>query len=525
MIDEKRKRKKNYKLLFNNLFMEYKKLEQKYDTLRTEIKEKESKNNLSNIHDEKNICIKCGNYKNNFCISENKLKISKLEKLKKSYYNFDNKLLPEIDNIDITDNINKINTLTEDTNMIDIKIIIEFYYIFGKYLNYISENNIKNKESNFLEYIRYSLDTYDKTLYNKSHIYNKVKRCYNFIHELKYNVNEKDIIKLCYKTRLTFNKLYELKEDEYVEFINFLYEKINIYLDIEFYNKVTNKIYIKNRINKKNTTVLLNNYVGNKDYLLKIINKYHYVNKKSKIYDLFGGSLTISNYLHLIYPDNEIFVNEINPDIYNLYKLVKEDKNTFYKIFNQYNTENYIQNFNNLITEHKKSDNIYDKCIIYLLLHIISYNNYVYYDLYGNIKISSLNNKYIKKEIVDILEIETILECFCKYIDKIEINNHDTLSNNYFLDKINCNDLVILDPPYDTINNTNKIYNNSSFSRYNQEQLYLFIKKLHKKGCKIIAFNNNTNYIKKLYNDFNYDIIESYNKFSRKYKKELLIYN
>lgn len=334
MIDEKRKRKKNYKLLFNNLFLEYKKLEQEYANLQMKYKEKEKTEKITDDY----TCLHCKSNSSpkkdkDFCIPENNEKnstkniCSRIERLKKSYYEFDNKLLPEIDNAEIMVNINNINTFTNDANMINIKIIVEFYYIFYKYINYTLEKNIKTQETNFLEYIRYSLDIYDKILYNKSHIYNKVKKCYTFIKKLKgKNILEKDIIILCYKTRLTFNKLYELKEDEINEFIEFLYEKTNIHLDIESYEKVINKIYIKNKTNKKNTQVILNNYSGNKDYLLEIINKYHDVDNETHIYDLFAGSLSISNFFNKIYPKNKIIVNEINSDIYNLYKLIKKDK-------------------------------------------------------------------------------------------------------------------------------------------------------------------------------------------------------
>ena len=110
--------------------------------------------------------------------------------------------------------------------------------------------------------------------------------------------------------------------------------------------------------------------------------------------------------------------------------------------------------------------------------------------------------------------------------NNININNICLLENpDYWLNIINKGDIVILDPPYDILNNENKhyLYN---FDREEQEKLCIFINKLINKNVKVITFNGNTLFIKDLYKNFNFKLIESKTSLNKqKPYKELLIYN
>jgi DNA adenine methylase len=82
-----------------------------------------------------------------------------------------------------------------------------------------------------------------------------------------------------------------------------------------------------------------------------------------------------------------------------------------------------------------------------------------------------------------------------------------------------------LDPPYDILSIQNNHYMNN-FNREEQEKLCIFINKIKQKGVKIITFNGNTLFIKKLYRNFNINIIESKTHINKnKNYNELLIHN
>lgn len=97
-------------------------------------------------------------------------------------------------------------------------------------------------------------------------------------------------------------------------------------------------------------------------------------------------------------------------------------------------------------------------------------------------------------------------------------------NTKYWLERIKPNDLVIIDSPYDSINNSCNRYG-FLFDKQCQEKLYIFINKLNQKGVKLICFNGNTPFIKDLYKNYNQDIINSYSNISRRNKTELIIYN
>lgn len=63
------------------------------------------------------------------------------------------------------------------------------------------------------------------------------------------------------------------------------------------------------------------------------------------------------------------------------------------------------------------------------------------------------------------------------------------------------------------------------FNKSCHEKLYFFIKDLVNKGVQLISFNNDTPFIRNLYNNFNIDIIKRYCQMTHKNKTELFIYN
>lgn len=287
-------------------------------------------------------------------------------------------------------------------------------------------------------------------------------------------------------------------------------------------NKNNNEIQIK-EINIKNNNRRKNcliNYYGTKDYLIETINKNINLDKDGKIYDLFTGSMSVAQGLNKTFPKNNIIVNDNNHFLMNFYKVLKSNKKELIDKINELNTVENINNYQDMLN--KINNNIsYDieKAAIYYILNKISFKGKIYFGINGKINMQKRND-------ISILNLkENIFNEFQKFLSIIEINEIDVLENNdYWLNKINKKDIVILDPPYDSLNNKFNQYG-SIFNKEKQEELFMFVKKIVEKGSKIIVFNNNTSFIRELYKDFNINIINSYSSLSYSNKSEIMIYN
>ena len=71
------------------------------------------------------------------------------------------------------------------------------------------------------------------------------------------------------------------------------------------------------------------------------------------------------------------------------------------------------------------------------------------------------------------------------------------------------NDFVYFDPPYDTLNNSFTSYTEEGFGKKDQERLANVFKELDKKGVKVMLSNHNTDFIKELYDGYNFHIIKA----------------
>lgn len=425
----------------------------------------------------------------------------------KSHYEYYNKYLPERK----FTNFDNFNNNTKCIYINKIKNILEFYEIYEKYKDSIDKESSKS----FYEYIDYNNAYFSMKYF--SNFYEKVKKCYNFVKYFKeIELNDKDMIKLLYKSNITYDKLYKIKGDDY-EYLKLFFKERIYFLHIKSDDQVKfNKTEIKRNTEKE--TLLT--YVGTKHNYLDVIKKHmNNIDENTKIFDLFGGSLSIPYELKKIYPKNDIIVNDANEFLVNFYKELKINDHVLFDKIEKLNTDENIKNYEILleIINNKDSTNI-EKAAVYYILNKISYNGRIYYN---NNKISI--HCYRKKKIN--IPKDKFLK-FSKFLQNIKISNTSLLEKeDYWFEIMKENDILILDPPYDIMNVDNKhyLYN---FNREQQEILYKFINKCKNKNIKLIIFNGDTLFIRKLYKNFNKCIIESRTSINLcKPYKELLLYN
>lgn len=426
-----------------------------------------------------------------------------LKKCKSNYYKFYNKLLPSDlfnnkDEKELGTIFKRINENIISKEKSNVNIIICFYELFNKFI--IFYDNHINKDI-FGKYIKHDNNNYCLNIYNLENFYEKIKRCYEFIKYFKDNLfDDKLIIEVLYKTGISYSKLFKIRKNDYLELKEFFYNKMKVKQNITK-NNIMQSINIDKTIKNKKTIL---NYYESKKYLINIIDKHIasniYIN--SKIYDLFSGSMSIPMGLYDKYPNNKIIINDNNKFLMDFYNVLKNDK------------DKLIEKINN-----NKIKCIVERAAWYYVFNKLAYKGKIYFTKNGNLSM-------IKRNDMSILTLDNaIFDKYSLFLNNVDINCNNILENTYFwINKINENDIVILDPPYHSLNNKFNNYGNI-FGNEEQEKLRMFVKLLIEKGAKVIIFNNNTEFIKDLYQGLNITIINSQSSLSYSNKSEIMIYN
>ena len=92
------------------------------------------------------------------------------------------------------------------------------------------------------------------------------------------------------------------------------------------------------------------------------------------------------------------------------------------------------------------------------------------------------------------------------------LQNVEIKAANYdaCFDKVNDHTFVYFDPPYHPLSDTSSFtgYSVNGFGEAQQTRLKLLCDELDKRGCKILLSNSNASFIRELYNDSRYEIVE-----------------
>lgn len=518
------------------------KWEKKYNKLYIKL-QKKRKNNINNDKIYEGLDFLFQNIEDKYVetiSTEKESQIHILNNMKKNYYIYENKKIPVDSKNEYISNIYKnINNYQEDKNIIDIKIIFEWYKLYD---NYISELE-SNESLIFEDYVKYNKKRFryiEKTL---SRFKNKVYRCFLFIKEIKNHisnyVSDGNLINILKKINVTYSKLYKLKQDYIKELVNFILEKYEIH---------SKKIQMINRkgINKEpealshdiNTKKLLPNtaisYPGNKTRLFKKYGNILNLHDKDCFIDMFGGSLAASLYVRNLYKNINIVAFESNEYLMNFYEILKNNR---LKLFNQ--ITNNISQINKLLSINDKVNYIKNSIIPYMnsfdkdklveaswfyLLIKISFN-FIKYTNDGFLRID-INKRTLDNISINRNEINKLVE-FSQFLNTITLIKHDYIKNGYnIIDKyITPKTFIYIDPPYDTDSMEYTNYGNI-FNKVHQEELLNYVNHLTCNNIQCIISNMDTVYIGNLYNQYNICKIdvESPRKKGR-LRKEVLIYN
>jgi DNA adenine methylase len=232
-------------------------------------------------------------------------------------------------------------------------------------------------------------------------------------------------------------------------------------------------------------------WAGGKRYLLPEIKKRL---PKFKMYHepfLGGGAV-----LFALQPKHAK-VNDLNSEIINVYKAVKDNVESLIKELKQHkNSSKHFYETRKLDREEKDFAKLTD---IQKAARIIYLNKTCFNGLFRVNSQGQFNAPFGNYKNPNFVN-EEVLKASSKYLkdNEIEIQNK---SFEKMLSEINSGDFVYLDPPYDPVSDTASFtgYNLDKFGREEQEKLKTFCDEISKKGAHFLLSNSATVFIKDLY--------------------------
>ncbi|AWX42881.1 adenine-specific DNA methyltransferase [Metamycoplasma cloacale] len=219
---------------------------------------------------------------------------------------------------------------------------------------------------------------------------------------------------------------------------------------------------------------------------------------------LGGGALFFS-----LAPKNA-FINEINEELYCLYKCFENEKdinlliselNTHTKL----HSEEYYYKLRDL-----DKDLSFKELPIYIkAARLVYLNKSCFNGLYRVNSKGYFNVPFGKKQEVNLYNVDNI-NSIKEYFENsnIEITNLDFQEAVL---KAKKGDFVYLDPPYDTLPDKNGFvnYDKNGFNKDDQKRLSEVFKELNQRGVYVMLSNHNTDFINDLYKDYNIHIIKA----------------
>lgn len=283
-------------------------------------------------------------------------------------------------------------------------------------------------------------------------------------------------------------------------------------------------------------------WVGGKTQLLPEIRQKYPQNITRYCEPFVGGGAVLFDVLQTFHP-KEVLINDINPELINLYIQVKSNSLALVTILtelqNSYlNTpiserkDFYLQKrelYNQFITL-KQTENDLEKAALFIFLNKTCFNGLYRVNSKGLFNVPF--NNAVSPTICD----EENLKACSELLQNVDMHIGDYSYCSTFIDK---NTFVYLDPPYRPLTQSSSFtsYNENGFDDEKQKELGKFITEMALRGAKIVASNSdpkNTNteddFFDAIYSDFKIERIQASRMINSNAKKrgaisELLISN
>ena len=251
-------------------------------------------------------------------------------------------------------------------------------------------------------------------------------------------------------------------------------------------------------------------WLGSKNRLLPVLEQ-NIPQKFNRYYEPFFGSGTLFFYLQ---PSNAV-INDINEDIYNLYKIIldKNKQKLFMSRIRTLDNKYYILPFNkrkefffNVRDKFNKLKNNKEnikRSIYFVFLTNRCFNSIFKTNKYGNciVGFGELEGSK-RKDTINKNNLINVIDYLSN--NKIKIYNKDFEELLRIHEKPKKGDFVYLDPPYfKDDKNSFTMYDKNDFGIEENIRLLELFKWLDKRGVYVMMSNHNVPQIKKMYKDYN----------------------
>lgn len=253
-------------------------------------------------------------------------------------------------------------------------------------------------------------------------------------------------------------------------------------------------------------------WVGGKRQLLDRIKPL--VPKDYRIYCepfLGGGALLFS-----LQP-NKGYVNDINKELINMYKTIKDSPKKLINELKLYkNQEDYYYEVRRLDRDKEKYNEL---SYVKKAARLIYLNKTCYNGLFRVNNAGEFNVPYGRYKNPNIVNKE-LIQAMSKYLNDNEI----TITNKDYkrcIDNLKEGDFVYIDPPYYPISQTSNFtrYTKCGFGEQKQIELKMWCDNLTKKGIRFMLSNSYTEFIKDLYKGYKIEIVAAKRNINSKSNK------
>ncbi|WP_191017710.1 DNA adenine methylase [Treponema zioleckii] len=262
-------------------------------------------------------------------------------------------------------------------------------------------------------------------------------------------------------------------------------------------------------------------WVGGKTQLLPEIRQRYPENITRYCEPFVGGGAVLFDVLQTFHP-NEVLINDINPELINLYENIRDNCEPLIQLLEHFQTE-YLETpeadrqnlylgkratYNHFIEERNPEHNL-EKAALFIYLNKTCFNG-----LYRVNRNGLFNVPFNRAKNPLICDSENIRECN-QLLQNVQMHVGDY---SYCRDFIDENTFVYLDPPYRPLTASSSFtsYNENGFSDVQQIELGNFITEMAHRGALIVASNSdphNANeqdeFFDNLYADFNIERVQA----------------
>lgn len=262
-------------------------------------------------------------------------------------------------------------------------------------------------------------------------------------------------------------------------------------------------------------------WVGGKTQLLPEIRQRYPDNITRYCEPFVGGGAVLFDVLQGYHPQ-EVLINDINPELINLYETIRDNCEPLIQLLEQFQIEyqetpaDERQNlylgkratYNHYILEHTPLHNL-EKAALFIYLNKTCFNG-----LYRVNRNGLFNVPFNKAVNPLICDAENLRECSL-LLQNVQMHVGDYSYCNNFIDG---NTFVYLDPPYRplTVSSSFTSYNENGFGDIQQIELGNFITEIAHRGAFVVASNSDPrnadeqdDFFDNLYADFNIERVQA----------------